>query len=259
MTQATEQTKTLGIALSGAAVRGFVHLGVFQALEEEGIHPQFLGGSSAGALIGYLFAAGLNSQNILGATKGISWLRMARPILSRKGIISFKPMEQFLERFLGQLHFQDLATPLVISASDLDSGKPVILTEGAVAPAVHASCAIPGLVRPVAHAGYQNLADGGVTNNTPSAAVKQLGADYVVGVDAFAPKRRRFAGPIGVGLNAVEIMVRNSNLGTKDSDCLIAPDLSDISFGRFGQKQKMLDIGRREAEKHIDTIKEALK
>lgn len=252
---APTQSKSLGIALSGAAVRGFVHLGILQSLEEEGIKPNFLGGSSAGSLIAYLYSAGLTTAQILKLAKNISWFSMIRPIFSSLGFISFKPIEQLLTSHLGNLHFEDLATPLIVSASDLDTGKPVLFNSGPVAPAVHASCAIPGLVRPVKFGGYKQLVDGGVTNNTPSEAVRSIGAEYVVAVDVFAPHKRKFAGPIGVGINAVEIMVRNSNLGTDNVDCLIAPDLSDVSFNRFSQKQRMIDIGRKEAEKHIDTIK----
>ena len=251
-------SKKIGIAFSGAVVRGFVHIGVLQALEEAGIRPTFWGGSSAGSLIAYLAAAGLSSRQILEVSGRLSWFRMFRPILSRLGIVSFEPLERLLVKQLGKLHFEDLAAPLVVSTTDLDSGNPVLFSEGPVAPAVHASCAVPGLVRPVSHAGHELLIDGGVSNNTPSGSVRALGADYVIGVDVFAPHRRRFGGPIGVGLNAMEIMVRNSNRGPLGADCLIAPDLSDISFYRFGQKQRMIDIGRREAEKHIDQIKLAI-
>ncbi|MFK7803947.1 MAG: patatin-like phospholipase family protein [Anaerolineae bacterium] len=255
MTKSPTGKKKIGIAFSGAVVRGFVHVGVLQALEEENIRPDIFGGSSAGSIIAYLAAAGLTSQQILNTSHKISWLRMVRPILSKLGIVSFQPLEQLLIKQVGDLYFEDLAAPLVVSTTDLDTGEPVLFSSGPVAPAVHASCAVPGLVKPVSHAGHELLIDGGVSNNTPSHSVRSLGADYVIGVDVFSPHRRRFGGPIGVGLNAMEIMVRNSNRGPLGADCLIAPDLSDVSFYRFRQKQRMIDIGRREAEKHIDEIK----
>lgn len=252
------ESKKIGIAFSGAVVRGFVHIGVLQALEEANIQPTFWGGASAGSIVAYLAAAGLNAEQILATSRQISWFRMVRPIFSRLGIVSFKPLEQLLVQQLGDLYFEDLSVPLVVSTTDLDSGRPVLFSAGPIAPAVHASCAVPGLVRPVSHAGHELLIDGGVSNNTPSESVRSLGADYVIGVDVFAPHRRRFGGPIGVGLNAMEIMVRNSNRGPSGADCLIAPDLSDVSFYRFRQKQRMIDIGRREAEKHIDQIMQAV-
>jgi NTE family protein len=257
MSQPTGKIK-IGLALSGAVVRGFVHIGVLQALEEENIRPDMIGGSSAGSIIAYLSAAGLSSQQILDLSQQISWLRMIRPIFSRTGFVSFEPIEKLLIRFVGDLHFEDLAIPLVVSTTDLATGEPVLFSQGAIAPAVHASCAVPGFARPVSHGGYHSLIDGGVSNNTPSDSVRALGADFVIAVDAFAPHRRRFGGPIRVGLNAIEIMVRNSNRGPKQADCLIAPDLSDVSFYRFGQKQRMIDIGRRETEKHLDEIKQGL-
>ncbi|MEM9775117.1 MAG: patatin-like phospholipase family protein [Chloroflexota bacterium] len=246
--------KTVGLALSGAAVRGFVHIGVMQALEEADIQISYVGGSSAGAIVAYLKAAGLCVKDLLEISTKIGWTRMVRPVISQMGFLSFKPLENFLVDLLGNLHFEDLATPLIISTTNLDTGLAVLFNSGPIAPIVHASCAIPGMIRPVNYAGYPHLVDGGVANNTPSNAVKLIGADYVIGVDAFAPHIRRFAGPFGIGINAVEIMVRNSNQGPHGSDCLIAPDLSHISFGRFGQKQAMIDIGRREAEKHLGQI-----
>ena len=248
------ESKKIGIAFSGAVVRGFVHIGVLQALEEANIRPTYWGGASAGSIIAYLAAAGLNAEQILTTSKQISWFRMIRPILSRMGIVSFQPLEKLLVQQLGDLHFEDLANRLVVSTTDLESGEPVLFKKGPIAPAVHASCAVPGVAQPVSHAGHQALIDGGVTNNTPSGSVRELGADYVIGVDVFAPHRRRFGGPVRVGLNAMEIMVRNSNRGPQQADCLISPDLSDVSFYRFGQKQRMIDIGRRETEKHLDEI-----
>lgn len=253
--QFNTKTKKVGLALSGAAVRGFVHIGVMQTLEEADIEIDYVGGSSAGAIIAYLKAAGLCVKDLLEISTKIGWVKMVRPVASRMGVLSFKPLENFLVHLLGDLHFEDLSTPLVISTTNLDTGMAVLFDSGPIAPTVHASCAIPGMIRPVNHAGYSNLVDGGVANNTPASAVKSIGANYVIGVDAFAPHKRRFAGPLGIGINAIEIMVRNSNQGPRTSDCLIAPDLSHISFGRFDQKQKMIDIGRREAEKHIDQIK----
>lgn len=250
-----ERKTKIGIALSGAAVRGFVHLGILQTLDEEGIRPDFLGGSSAGSLVGYLIAAGLTTRQILKLTQRISWRSFIRPVFSSMGIFSFKPLEKYLVQNLGNLYFSDLTTPFVVSATNLETGAPVLFKDGPVAPAVHASCAIPGVARPVRHGGYDQLVDGGVTNNTPTEAVRSLGADYVIGIDVFAPHKRRYAGPLGVGINAVEIMVRNSNKGPAMADCLIAPDLRNVSFNRFSQRQKMIDIGRREAEKHIDHIK----
>ena len=254
----SNQQRKIGLALSGAAVRGFVHIGILQAFEEEGIKPDFLGGSSAGALIAYLYAAGLSTAQMLEISTKISWFSMVRPIFSSKGLVSFQPLEKLLIDMLGNLHFEDLTTPLIVSATDLEKGKPVLFSQGPVAPAIHASCAIPGLVRPVSYDGYAKLVDGGVTNNTPSEAVRSLGADYVIAADVFEPHRRRFAGPLGVGINAVEIMVRNSNQGPSAADCLIAPDLHDVSFNRFGQKQRMIDLGQKEAEKHIETIQSIL-
>ncbi|MEM8859715.1 MAG: patatin-like phospholipase family protein [Chloroflexota bacterium] len=247
-------TKAVGLALSGAAVRGFVHIGVMQALEDADITINYVGGSSAGAIIAYLKAAGLCVKDLLDISSQIGWARMVRPAFSDMGVFSFKPLEKFLIQLLGDLHYEDLSTPLVVSTTNLDTGTAVLFNSGRIAPTVHASCAIPGMIKPVNYAGYSHLVDGGVANNTPSNAVKAIGADYVIGVDAFTPHKRRFAGPLGVGINAIEIMVRNSNQGPLASDCLIAPDLSHISFGRFGQKQAMIDIGRREAEKHLDQI-----
>ncbi len=248
----------VGIALSGGIVRGFVHLGVLQVLEEAGIAIDVVGGSSVGALIGYCYAAGMSLDQIDHFSADLSWSRMARPVFPREGLVSFDGLEGWLVETLGDLHFADLARPFVVSTTDLESGEPVGFTSGPVAPAVRASCSVPGFVSPT-HFEGRVLGDGGISKNTPAQAVRELGADYVIGVDVFYPTLRRRLGPLGPGLAAIEIMVQRSGSGREEADCLITPCLEGVTWVDFGQRGELIDYGREAAAAKIDEIRTELR
>ena len=247
----------LGIAFSGGVVRGFVHIGVLQALEEARIPISLVGGASAGALIGYCFAAGLKASHLIEISKNLKWFRFLRPTFSRRGFFTFKPMEKWLINIMEDLDFSELVRPLVVAATDLDRGESVLIHSGKVARAIHASCAVPGFIKPVALQG-KHLVDGGVTNNLPVDAVRQMGANYVIGVDVFDPHPIPILGPISVGMRAAQILVRNTNNGRKGADCLISPDLSHFSFARFREKERLIEAGYEATWAKIPEIKEIL-
>ena len=245
----------IGLALSGGIVRGFVHLGVLQVLEEEGIEITHIGGASVGSLIGYCFAAGMSLEQIDSFSQKMSWWRMARPAFPPwEGFISFQKMEDWLIDMLGDLHFTDLARPFVVSTTDLETGRPLLIKEGAVAPAVRASCSVPGLVEP-AHLNDHLLCDGGISKNTPAQAVRELGADYVIGVDVFYPTLRTKLGPFGPGLAAIEIMVQQSGQGVDEADCLITPELENVTWINFKKRPDLIAHGREAARAKLSELK----
>lgn len=243
----------IGIALSGGVVRGFVHLGILEVLEENGIKIDIVGGASVGALIGYCYAAGMSLAQIDDFSADLSWGRMSRLVFPREGFVSFDPLEAWLIDMLGDLHFEDLARPFVVSATDLESGEAVKLSRGRVAPAVRASCSVPGLVTPAYLEGHV-LGDGGISKNTPAEAVRDLGADYVIGVDVFYPTLRRNFGPLGPGLAAIEIMVQRSGNGREAADCLIVPRLHNVTFINFRRRAELIALGREAAEEKLPEL-----
>jgi len=250
----------IGLALGGGAVRGFAHIGVLQVLQDANIPIDMVSGSSVGSVIGAFYCAGMPIDLIEKIAVNVSWLRFARPTLSRDGLLSFAPLEKWVEQQLGPLHFEDLATPLAVATTDMQTGETVIFNSGPLAPAVRASCSVPGLVTPAYYEG-RVLCDGAISDNVPGDVLYRMGADFVIGVDVFrsAYERPLHLGPLGRGLTAMEILVRQSGAGLENTDCLISPELSGATYTRFSKRQELVELGRRATVPHLDCIEAQIK
>jgi NTE family protein len=239
--------RRVGLALSGGIARGPAHLGVLSVLEREGVEVAVTAGVSAGAIVAAIYCAGVTPERLAPLLETFGWRHIAQPVWPRRGLFSFARLERWLVDLIGDVQFADLPRPLAISATDMVTGEPVSLREGSVARAVHASCAVPGVVEPV-EIGGRLLGDGGISNNLPARLARQMGADYVIGVDLFAPGLRLRLGPLGRLLFAVENLVRRSGGGLDLVDCLIVPELAGASYHRFGLRDSMIKRGVVAAE-----------
>ncbi|MEW5987284.1 MAG: patatin-like phospholipase family protein [Chloroflexota bacterium] len=257
MTSKIQNPKSkIGLALGGGVVRGMAHLGVLRVLEQAGIHFHCVTGTSAGALMGALYCAGLGAAGLHQLATQVGWRDIASLVWPRQGFVSFAKLEKWLVSLLGDLQFSDLRVPLAVMATDLRNGDLVVLQEGRLAPAVRASCSVPGFVVPLAMDG-RLLGDGGVRDNLPVAAARAMGADYVIAVDLVGPKFDRRT-PLGIGFAALEILIEEAGGGRRTADCLITPDLCDCSYLRFSQVEKLIRRGEEAAERALPQIQEVL-
>ena len=247
----------IGLALSGGVSRGPAHIGVLNVLAREDIPIDCVAGVSAGSIIGAAFCAGIPLEEMNELAQKIGWRRVARPVWPRRGFLSFKKLERFLVELIGDLDFQQLKIPFVVVATNLLSGEPVVLQEGRVATAVHASCAVPGFIEPVERDGLL-LGDGGVSCNLPGKQVRALGADYVIGVDLMQPHLRRRIGPFRFGAMALETLIQRSGGGLESADCLIQPALAGFNSLNFGRAQFLIERGELAAQQQRDAILAAL-
>ncbi|HWQ90084.1 MAG TPA: patatin-like phospholipase family protein [Clostridia bacterium] len=176
----------LGLALSGGGARGLAHIGVLKALEEAGIQPDYLAGTSMGGVIAAAYAAGLKPDEIeqiaTDTSRPRNLLRLAGLSLPQQGIFRGERLLTFFEQHLQGRTFAELQIPLTLVAVDLNTGQEVRLREGSVAQALRATVSAPGLLAPVEQDGMR-LVDGGLLNNLPVDVVKQMGADVVLAVD----------------------------------------------------------------------------
>jgi NTE family protein len=234
--------KRIGLALGGGSVRGMAHLGVLTVLEGAGVPVDFVAGTSAGSVIGAFYCAGYGLIKAVEMATRMSWRNIANPTWPSKGLISFERMEAFLIAELGDLQFADLEIPFAAVAADLDTGQQVVFREGRIAPAIRASCSIPGIVTPSKIDG-RTLVDGSIANTIPVSVVREMGADFVIGVDIFPSTNRSSWGPFGIGFSAIEILVQNAGGGAKDADCLIAPKLSGHSYVSFSHWKTLFNLG----------------
>lgn len=252
-----ENRKRIGLALSGGVTRGPAHLGVLSVLKREGVPIDCVAGVSAGAIAGALYCAGVDPGQAQATLQDFSWRKLARPVWPVRGWVSFEKLERWLIKMIGDIRFDELLCPLAVVATDLVTGEPVTVRAGKVARAVHASCAVPGFAVPVELSGRM-LGDGGSSENLPARAARALGADYVIGVDLFPPRRKLGQGPWGLGRAALENLVRRSSGGLEAADCLIVPDIAELSYLRFGRALDLVALGARATEVQLPRIWAAL-
>ena len=178
---------TLGLALGGGGARGLSHVGVMKVLEREGIRADVVAGASMGGLIGAAYAAGFPvraiESEVLNLSRRSRLLKLADWVPTLQALFSGKRFAMYLNGVMGaDLTFDDLRRPLALAASDLSTGREVVLTSGSVVTAMRATMSIPGVFAPVEVDGYR-LADGGILNNVPADLARELGADVVLAVD----------------------------------------------------------------------------
>jgi NTE family protein len=247
----------IGLALGGGVARGLAHVGVLSVLERERIPIHCVAGTSAGAIIGSMYAAGIGIERIRELALGIKWWHLARPVFPIRGWVTFAPLERWLVRKLGDLDIRDLKLPFAAVATDLEAGQPYVMRDGRLAPAVRGSCSVPVIVTPLRYRG-RLLCDGGVSDNLPVSVARSLGADYVIGVNLFDPLFPKPRNLLTVGFAAAETLVRRAGGGVDAADCLVRPDLIGQTYVNFSKKLDLIARGEIAAEAALPQIREAM-
>jgi NTE family protein len=249
--------KSIGLALGGGAARGLAHIGVLAALEESEIPADCITGTSMGAMIGAAYCAGIEVPELMEIAADARWSNICTLTWPHQGLLSFEKMEDWIIKLIGDVDVRDLEIPFAAMATDIETGEKFILREGPVAKIVRISCSVPGFVEPVEFNG-RLLCDGGVSDNVPDSAARELGAEYVIGVDVFVPVYRSYLGPLGVTMAAIETLVQNAGGGAKNSDCTIIPDLVGQSYIRLSKYEDLIQAGWQATREMIPTILEDL-
>jgi predicted acylesterase/phospholipase RssA len=174
----------LGIALGSGAARGFIHLGVLKVLHENDIFPDYIAGTSMGALIGAAYAAGFSPRDITIIANKTDWKNSLDFVLPRSGILKGELFEKKVRHLIKKKKFSDLEIPLRVVAYNLTKNEKVVFCQGDVAQAVRASSSIPGIFSP-AQIGRDKYVDGVLADPTPFDVVKDMGADVVIAVDLY--------------------------------------------------------------------------
>ncbi len=169
----------VGLVLSGGGTRGFAHLGLLQALNDAGIYPDVISGTSAGALAGVLYADGYTPREILNMLNSGSRLDFMRPAMPREGLLQIRGVIKILKANLRAKNFEDLKIPLYVTATDLNNGKAEYFSKGELLCAVIASASIPVLFQPVLINDIQYV-DGGVLDNLPVRPIEGR-CSYLIG------------------------------------------------------------------------------
>jgi NTE family protein len=174
----------IGLALGGGAARGLAHIGVLKVLEQADIPIDIIAGTSMGAFIGAMYAAGVPIDHMEKAALEIDWRSMARlldPVLPTSGLTDSRKLVSFIAELLPARDFEDLNRPLAITATDINTGEAIIIKQGDLLEGLRAGLAFPGIFSPVRF-GQRFLVDGGLCKPIPIDVARHLGADKVIGV-----------------------------------------------------------------------------
>ena len=253
----------IALVLGGGAARGFAHVGVIRALEQEKVPIDMIVGTSVGSLIGAIYSSNLNSFDLEWTAFSLekdSILDYAiLSTITGMGPVKGDKLEEFVKNKIPVANIEDLKLPFAAVATDLNRGTRIVIDHGPVARAVRASSAIPGVFNPVDHQG-KLLVDGGVVDNIPISAARAKGADIVIAVDISENVANfNITNVVDVMLQAVTIMAsETTKYRKKDADVLITPAVGNVGTFDFTQKKRCMQAGIDAAQKAIPEIKKKI-
>lgn len=243
---AVRPTPRIALALGGGAARGFAHVGVIKALEAQGIVPDIIVGTSAGSVVGALYAAGYNGFELQKIAMQMEEGQVGDWSMPDRGVLKGEALQAFVNRAVGQRPLEKLNRLMAVVATDLHSGELMVFRTGNTGMAVRASSSVPGVFQPVAINGREYV-DGGLVSPVPVRVARSLGADFVIAVDISArPEQGKTAGMIDVLLQTFTIMGRSiSRNELPEADMVIRPDTTSLKSTDFQSRHLAVLEGER--------------
>ena len=260
--------KKIGFALGAGGSRGVAHVGFLKAMEEAGIKPDFIAGTSMGSIVGACYAKGYTPEYIMQEISTLSLvdiIDISFPAFLSGALLRAQKMRNKLSEYIEEdLTFSQLKIPFRCVAVDLVSGNPVVFKDkDKVCEAIVASSTIPGVFKPVVKDDMW-LVDGGVKCRIPIDEVKEMGADVVVAVDVLGkirPTDKRF-NVFSLMLRTYDIMddeITNRKLKEQSPDVLITPDLGDMDLFRFKDIDMAYEKGYQAGKENVEIIRKLIK
>lgn len=254
----------VALVLSGGAARGYAHVGVIKALEAHGLRPDVVVGSSAGSIVGALYASGLapaELERAISALGGNDFGDLDLPGLGvlpgSMGVIRGEGLRRFIDERVMRRRIEDFPMRFAAVATDLASGEPRIFNAGDAAAAVRASSAVPGVMAPVPIGG-RLYCDGQVSSPLPVDAARRLGADYIVAVDVvYPPEDAAPRTALGVLFQAFTISAHRLKAAEASrADIVISPGIARTSTQlSFRHREGLVEAGERAALAAIDGLR----
>ncbi|MEO8997865.1 MAG: patatin-like phospholipase family protein [Rhodanobacter sp.] len=249
----------IGLALGGGAAKGFAHIGVIKMLEASGIHPDVVAGTSAGSVVGALYASGMDAFALQETAFSLDETKIRDVRLFSGGLVQGRALQDYINQLLHHQSIEQLKIPFAAVATQLETGQRTVFVRGNTGQAVRASSSIPGVFEPVAING-RHYVDGGVVSPIPVDAARQLGADFVIAVDiSTKPSGSNPQGMMNIVGQTIAIM--GQQLGTQETaraDVVIRPNISGIGPTDFEQKNQAILEGERAALAAIPAIRAKL-
>lgn len=256
----TDRREKFALVLGGGAARGFAHIGVIKVLEANGIVPDLIVGTSAGSLVGALYASGVDAFELQRLGLALDESTFADWTIGSRGLLKGEALAAYVNQQVKQQPIERLKRPLAIVATDLRSGEPMVFQRGDVGTAVRASSAVPGIFSPVKIAD-RDYVDGGLTHPVPVAIARRLGADVVLAVDISArPRNQEVGGTLDVLLQTFTIM--GSRIGQYElaaADFVIRPAIGQIRGTDFSARNIAILEGEKAALAVVPELRKRLK
>jgi NTE family protein len=249
----------IGLALGGGAARGFAHIGVIKVLEAQGIVPDIIVGTSAGSVVGALYAAGFNGFELQRLALQMDETAIADWSLPARGVLRGEALQNFINKALDGRPIEALPRKLAVTATDLQTGELVVFERGNTGMAVRASSSVPAVFQPVLINGREYV-DGGLVSPVPARVARRLGADVVIAVDISSrPVSQPVAGSVDVLLQTFAIMGQSiASHELQEADVVIRPALGTIKGTDFAARNLSILEGEAAASGHMRRIQEVL-
>ena len=248
-----------GLALGGGAARGFAHIGVIQVLEENGLRPDLVVGTSAGSLVAALYASGKSGAELGLLADSMDESAVTDWAFPGRGVIRGEALARYVRDHTGGRSIEQMRMPLGIVATDLDSGEPILFQRGDPGAAVRASSAVPAVFQPV-KIGLREYVDGGLVSPVPVRFARQMGAELVIAVDiSAAPEGSATGDAMRMLLQTFSIMGRSINqFELRDADLVLRPRLAGVSGTDFGSRKRSIQAGRDAALAQLAGLRERI-
>jgi len=255
----------IGLALGGGAARGFAHIGVIKALEAQGITVDVVAGTSAGSLVGALYAAGNDGfalQKLALAMDEAAISDWSVPLFSKvSGVLKGEGVQNYVNKAVHNVPIEKFKIPFGAVATDLRTGQPILFQRGNAGTAVRASSAVPGVFQSV-RIGDHTYVDGGLVSPVPVRFARQMGADFVIAVNISANPEAQAASSssIDVLLQTFAIMGQTINqYELKNADIVLQPGLGSMKGSDFASRNVAILAGEQAATAAMPEIKRKLK
>ena len=246
----------IGLALGGGAARGFAHIGVIQVLEEAGIRPDLVAGTSAGSLVAALYASGKTGAEMAALAIAMDEGAITDWAFPSRGLIRGEALARYVRDQTGGRPIEQMKLPLGIVATHLDSGAAVLFQRGDTGAAVRASSAVPAVFQPV-RIGPAEYVDGGLVSPVPVRFARQMGAELVLAVDISSPPDGNSTSDVmKMLLQTFAIMGRSINqFELRDADVVLRPVLTGVSSADFSARQKAIQAGREVMTRQLPELR----
>lgn len=254
----------LGLALSGGSVKGFAHLGVLKYMEENGLRPDIISGTSAGSLMGALYADGFHPLEIAEMLGKLSFRSMTHFTFDKGGFFDASTFVKLLKSNLRHKYIEDLPIEMHIVATDIDNGVETVFSKGVLIDSIIASCSIPVILKPVLINGIHYV-DGGLFRNFPASTIRNKCKTLIgVNLNAYNKKQTFKCNIIGISQRSIDIVFRQNSIHDRSyCDILLESDnLTKYGMFEFNSAFDIVKCGYQMAKEgmsnHIDAIRNEL-